>query len=353
MDADKVTQSDKSLIQWDVENGTILKKDGLVPSATIKWNEGISQGKIIATYVKDMSIQNVRTLTPTVTMFVPKQPFEPDDPSYSGELLTLNISNKAPKQYEYVNINLAEHYNAVPRSIEWTIDGVRSVSEQMSKQVYFPTIGTKNISAKIYFYGISETKTISTTVTVGSGAPNLAGKQILGPTKLGVTSSAIYRMSAYSVNDVSYTWTVRFKNMVFKSVTSEFLSMDFPEEGSYTISCVAKDKRTGMTGTSATLRVSASYDAGILGVEDDLFTVNLETNRSLRIMPVGEMDSNISNKAQYKLCSLSTGEIAKTGYVDINLESNIDLSSLCKGMYVLYIQLDSNRVKTYKFLLAN
>lgn len=126
-------------------------------------------------------------------MFVPKQPFEPDDPSYSGELLTLNISNKAPKQYEYVNINLAEHYNAVPRSIEWTIDGVRSVSEQMSKQVYFPTIGTKNISAKIYFYGISETKTISTTVTVGSGAPNLAGKQILGPTKLGVTSSAIER----------------------------------------------------------------------------------------------------------------------------------------------------------------
>ncbi len=108
-----------------------------------------------------------------------------------------------------------------------------------------------------------------------------------------------------------------------------------------------------MTGTSATLRVSASYDAGILGVKDDLFTVNLETNRSLRIMPVGEMDSNISNKAQYKLCSLSTGEIAKTGYVDINLESNIDLSSLCKGMYVLYIQLDSNRVKTYKFLLAN
>ncbi len=56
VDADKVTQSDKSLIQWDVENGTILKKDGLVPSATIKWNEGISQGKIIATYVKDMSI---------------------------------------------------------------------------------------------------------------------------------------------------------------------------------------------------------------------------------------------------------------------------------------------------------
>lgn len=150
-------------------------------------------------------------------MFVPKQPFEPDDPSYSGELLTLNVSNKAPKQYEYVNINLAEHYNAVPRSIEWTIDGVHTVNEQMSRRIYFPTTGTKNISAKIYFYGLSETRTISTIVTVGAGAPNLAGQQILGPATLGVTSYATYRMSAYSTNDVDYTWTVKFKNSVLKS----------------------------------------------------------------------------------------------------------------------------------------
>lgn len=46
-------------------------------------------------------------------------------------------------------------------------------------------------------------------------------------------------------------------------------------------------------------------------------------------------------------------EEAKAGYVNINSETDIDLSALPNGMYVLYIQLGSNSIKTYKFLLNN
>ncbi len=273
------------------------------------------------------------------------------DPGYSGDPLVLSVSKTNPKQFENVNISLEEHYVAVPIKVEWNIDGVVEENELMSNSVYFPTTGTKTVSAKIYFDGTSETKTISKTVTVSAGTPDLAGKSIIGPTTNGVGGDATYHVAgAYSTADVEYHWTSRFGSYT-QEATSEYFSVYFPVEGVYTIMCQAEDKRTGMFGSSISLRVTVTEDGEIMKVDEDLFTINLINKSLLRIEPIDKESLLVSNNVQYRLCSLTTGLVVQTGYVNKDLDTSVDVSALRKGIYVLYIQMGDNAVCSYKFSL--
>lgn len=349
-DADKVTQNDRSMIQWDVVNGEIVSKNGFEASAVIKWNVGTTQGKVIASSVKDMSINGYQRLERTVTMYEALSHFDLE-PGYSGEPLIMTVSKPSAKQFERIDITLEEHYVAVPIKVEWNINGVVEENELMSNSVYFPTTGTKTVSAKIYFNGTSETKTISKTVTVSAGTPDLAGKSIIGPTTNGVGGDATYHVAgAYSTADVEYHWTSRFRSYT-QEATSEYFSVYFPVEGVYTIMCQAEDKRTGMFGSSISLRVTVTEDGKIMKVDEDLFSINLINKSLLRIEPIDKESLLVSNNVQYRLCSLTTGLVVQTGYVNKDLDTSVDVSALRKGIYVLYIQMGDNAVCSYKFSL--
>lgn len=270
---------------------------------------------------------------------------------YSGEPLIIKVSNSSPKQFQRINISIEEHYVTNPTTVEWTIDGETYSDNSTSIYTYFPTMGTKNISAKIHFYGTSETKSISTTVTVGAGAPDLAGAHIFGNTNLGVGSQMQYSISEYSANDVEYSWTIiPNRNINILSSSDQSFSVVFLKAGFYTIRWEAKDKRTGVVGTPASLSVTVSDDGPIVRRAEDPFKASLEGS-TLRIIPTDKKLTKAANKAQYTLSNLTTGTVVSTGYVNKEAETYIDVSALRNGMYVLYIQVDAESMKPYKFML--
>lgn len=273
------------------------------------------------------------------------------DPGYSGEPLILKVPKTSIKQFELLTVSVEEHYAAISTSVTWNIDGDKEQNQLASNSFYFPTMGTKTISATFHFEGTSETKTISTTINVTSGVPDLAGYRILGPVNYGVGGSASYRITApYTEDDVDYNWSVRFRNQTQTFSSTSVIELGFPAEGAYFISCGATDKRTGNTGTSTSLRVAVSEDGAIMSVDDDLFKANLEGS-TLRITPTDKELAKAANKAQYTLSNLSTGTVVSTGYVNKEVETNIDVSALRNGMYVLYIQVDAESMEPFKFML--
>ena len=351
-DADKVTQNDRSMIQWDVVNGEIVSENGFDASAVIKWDVGTTQGKVIASMVKDMSTSGgYQRIERTVTMYEPLSHFDLE-PGYSGEPLIMTVSKSSVKQFEQINIILEEHYVAVPIKVEWNINGVIEENGLMSNRIYFPTTGTKTVSAKIYFNGTSETKTISKTVTVSTGAPDLAGTHISGKPNLGIGSQMNFFISnKYSADDVEYSWSIwPNRNIDILSSSGSSITIVFLKAGSYVLKCVAKDKRTGVVGTPASLSITVSDDSGIMRVDDELFKVNLE-NSILRVTPADKEMTKAVNQVQYTLCDLTTGTMVGSGYVNKDFDTAIDVSALREGIYVLYIQADAKNMKPYKFIL--
>lgn len=271
------------------------------------------------------------------------------DDGYSGEPLILNVSKSNLRQFDALNVTLEEHYKETPIKVEWNIAGAISQNELMSTTSYIPTTGTKTISAKVYFKETSLTKTVSKTLTVSTGTPDLAGYRILGPTNYGIGTATYFTSDPYTTTDVEYNWTSSFKTYVQTS-TSERFAADFPTEGNYLITCQAKDKRTGKKGTTVSLRVSVTKDGAITRADDDLFDIALDAGHMLRIEPIEEALQGM-DKAQYSICNLTTGTVEQAGPVDKVLGVNVDVSSLRKGLYVLYIQVDGKSLQPYKFSL--
>lgn len=310
---------------------------------SVTW-KAAGQGTIMVQDKSDAT--NMKRIDVTVT-----NNFDLED-GYSGEPLILNVSNMNPKQFEMINIQLEEHYKEIFQKVSWTIDGTVMEGESMSTSTYFPTTGTKTISAKVYFKNTSVTKTISTTVNVSAGTPNLSGTNISGKTKLGVGSQMSYLIHKYSLSDVEYVWSIRpNRNITILSSESNSISIVFLKEGSFVISCVAKDKRTGVTGTPTTLSVTVSEDYGIMRVSDELFKAYLESSNVLRVSPVNAEATQAVNQVRYTLCNLISGAAVGSGYVNKDFDTAIDVSALRKGIYVLYIQVDGKAAFSYKFSL--
>lgn len=336
-----ITCNDNGIMAGGGRSKTLTAQNSLNVGTEITWTKA---GTGIVTVKEENNEQNTYKIEVVID-----ESFTLDE-GYSGEPLVLNVSKSNLKQFDAFNVTLAEHYKETPTKVEWNIAGAISQNDLMSTTSYIPTTGTKTISAKVYFKETSQTKTVSTTVTVGAGTPDLAGYRILGPTNYGIGTATYFTSDPYTTTDVVYNWTSSFKTYVQTS-TSERLAADFPTEGSYLITCQAKDKRTGKMGTTVSLRVSVTKDGAITRADDALFDIALDAGRMLRIEPIEEEALQGMDKAQYSICNLTTGTVEQAGPVDKVLGANVDVSSLRKGLYVLYIQVDGKSLQPYKFSL--
>jgi len=336
-----VTCNENGIMSGGDRSTTLTAQNSLYVGTNITWTKA---GTGIVTVKEENNDKNTCKIEVVID-----ESFSLDD-GYSGEPLILNVSKSNLRQFDAFNVTLEEHYKETPIKVEWNIAGAISQNELMSTTSYIPTTGTKTISAKVYFKETSLTKTVSTTVTVGAGAPDLAGYRILGPTNYGIGTATYFTSDPYTTTDVEYNWTSSFKTYVQTS-TSERFAADFPTEGSYLITCQAKDKRTGNLGTTVSLRVSVTKDGAIARADDDLFDIVLDAGHMLRIEPIEEEALQGMSKAQYSICNLTTGTIEQAGPVDKVLGANVDVSSLRKGLYVLYIQVDGKSLQPYKFSL--
>lgn len=155
----------------------------------------------------------------------------------------------------------------------------------------------------------------------------------------------------YSADDVEYSWSIwPNRNIDILSSSGSSITIVFLKAGSYVLKCVAKDKRTGVVGTPASLSITVSDDSGIMRVDDELFKVNLE-NSILRVTPADKEMTKAVNQVQYTLCDLTTGTMVGSGYVNKDFDTAIDVSALREGIYMLYIQADAKNMKPYKFIL--
>jgi|GEM_PF-2403443 len=310
---------------------------------SVTW-KAAGQGTIMVQDKSDAT--NMKRIDVTVT-----NDFDLED-GYSGEPLILNVSNMNPKQFEMINIQLEEHYKEIFQKVSWTIDGTVMEGESMSTSTYFRTTGTKTISAEVYFKNTSVTKTISTTVNVSVGTPDLAGTTIIGKTKLGIGSQASYIVNKYSTTSVEYIWSISpERNINILGSSGQSINVEFLSAGFYTIKCQAKDKMTGLLGSPTSLSVTVSEDYGIMRVSDELFKAYLESSNVLRVSPVNAEAIQAVNQVRYTLCNLTSGAAVGSGYVNKDFDTAIDVSALRKGIYVLYIQVDGKAAFSYKFSL--
>lgn len=280
-----------------------------------------------------------------------KDPFDLED-GYSGDPLIMSISDSNPEQYEFIDIFLREHYIAEPDHVEWNVGGYRFQTKTLNTSIDLRDSGATAITAKIFFRDTNnQARSISRNIVVSPTAPNLAGTTIIGATKLGVGSQASYIINKYSTDVVEYMWSViPNRNIEILSSFGNSLVVHFLRAGSYSISCKAKNKNTGIIGTSTSVVVTVSDDYGIQR-DEELLDVNLENGGILRVNSKDKELLKKSEQVQYKLCNLITGGIVQMGYVNKENDTYIDVSAFRQGLYVLYVQINSKIVRSYKFSL--
>lgn len=332
-----------------VTNGTLkvpsssrieIPKSTTTTAIIVDWNNKVGTGEIKV--LQEDDINSTATLKVTLKH---ANPFELD-PGYSGDPMKINLSNNSPKQFEKITIGLEEHYVASLKNVDWTIGGKSYTGTNNS--IYIPISGNVTISAKAYFDGTNETKTISKTINVSSGVPNLSS--IKGKTGIAPGSQTSYFVSEdYSGDDVTYIWSVRYKNNVSKYEGGKSYDITFPStEGAYMISCQAKDIRTGNVGNTVTLNVTVSSDYPATRVaNENMFKFSLNSN-NLEIKPTDNIEGN---SFLFNICNLYTGKMEVSGQVDSSTITNVDLSYLQKGIYVIYIIAGNEKKESYKFII--
>lgn len=335
----------KQIISFSVEGGTIVSKNGNIPSVTIMWNDNIAAGKVIAYNVIDVAQQ--RHVTKELNITFVKDPCDPENPNDSRPLVELIFSNKTPKQFEFISINVLERYAGAIDYVTWIIDG-QTFKGSVKESIYFPTTGRKSIVAKVYLLGCTKEYNASTVIDVSSGTPVL--EHISGATKLGVGSQANYMVTPfYKESDVKFIWAASRNAKV--SQIGRSASVNFAAKGTYIVSCQAKDIRTGLLSNRVSLAVTASSGQGILSVDESLFSVIPENSNLFRVVSKDQEYLSFpinSEPASYQLYNVSTGTLVNTGQFDKRIGSSLDFNSLPKGVYVLHLQIDSNTKETHK-----
>lgn len=354
-DGNKVSTEQKKGIEWDVEGGTIVNTDTSKPSVNIIWDLNIAKGTVIAKNVIDLDEIITGEKLIYQSIFVKRDALEPEDPNYTGPLVYFNSFNTNPKQFDHIGLTIYEVCCGTPIYVEWNINGTISTSTSLNKTIYFPTTGNKNISAKVYFEEGRYLAIANVSVSVAPGNLNIGSIQ--GPSgTLGVGSSVSYHVKDYSTQDVSYTWSVRYRNTVTPlDETSSTAIITFDQEGTYTITCEGKDKRTGYTST-ASKSVQISNEGGIMSIDDSIYEVSVENCGSLNVTTTENRDYSaysLNNAANpmviYKLYALNSGQLIKQGSLN-NEGGTIDISSVRKGLYLLILQI-GNHSESHKLIV--
>lgn len=339
----------KQIISFSVEGGTIVSKNGNIPSVTIMWNDNIAAGKVIAYNVIDVAQQ--RHVTKELNITFVKDPCDPENPNDSRPLVELTFSNKTPKQFEFISIEVLERYAGQIDYVTWIIDG-QTFKGSAKESIYFPTTGRKSIVALVHLLGCTKEYNASTVIEITPGNPVI--EKISGHTKLGVGSEATYSAHpSYSTSDVEYIWSI-WKNTTLWEIGNQ-ASIAFLSQGYYVVNCSIKDLKTGFQTNKSSLEVNVSLDYGVLNLDELFFKVIPENQTSLRIVPRNIEFSPIvsfnSKSVFYQLCNMSTGAIVNTGHFDKKEGSALDINSLPKGIYVLYLEIDHSTKETHKISL--